>query len=79
MSQGPNGEPKIDRVKAITGLIGTVILAVFILGLSHSISTGFAGFEGGLPFLIIAVFCLLLAFYDFWDECLRKHKPGADK
>lgn len=79
MSQGPNGEPKRDRVKVITGLIGTVILAVFILGLSHSISTGFAGFEGGLPFLVIAVFCLILAFYDYWDECLRKKKAGSDK
>jgi len=74
MSQDSNGEQKRDRVKIVTGLIGTLILAVFILGLSHSISTGFAGFNGGLPFFVIAVFCLCLAFYDFWDQCLRKPK-----
>jgi len=79
MSHGPAGEQKKDRVKSITGLIGTLILAVFILGLSHSISTGFAGFNGGLPFLVIAVFCLSLAFYDYWDECLRKPKKITKK
>ena len=63
---------KTDRAKPITGLIGTATLVIFILGLSHSISTGFAGFEGGLPFLVIAVFVLLLAVWDYIDECLRK-------
>ena len=29
-----------DRHKTITGFIGSAILAVFILGLAHSISTG---------------------------------------
>ena len=61
-----------DRVKPVTGLIGTGLLIVFILGLSHSISTGFAGFSGGLPFMIIAIFVLLLAVWDYVDECLRK-------
>ena len=61
-----------DRVKPVTGLIGTALLVVFILGLSHSISTGFAGFEGGLPFMVIAIFVLLLAVWDYIDECLRK-------
>ena len=60
-------------VNAITGLIGFAILATFILGLSQSISIGFAGFWGGLPFLVIAVFVLILAGYNFWEECL-KHK-----
>lgn len=64
-----------DRNKAITGLIGCVGLAVFILGLAHSISTGFAGFWGGLPFWIISITVLSLAGYDYWDECLRKRKP----
>jgi len=58
--------------KMITGLIGLIMIAVFVLGLSHSISTGFAGFMGGLPFMVIAVFVLLLAAYDFWDQCVRK-------
>ena len=61
-----------DRIKSLTGLIGFVMLFAFIIGLAHSISTGFAGFWGGLPFWIIAVFVLLLAGYDYWDECLRK-------
>ena len=38
-------------VNLITGLIGFGLFAVFIIGLSHSISTGFAGFMGGLPFM----------------------------
>lgn len=67
-----NQNMKKDPVKRVTGLIAFVILAAFILGLAHSISTGFAGFKGGLPFWIISVFVLALAFYDYWDECLRK-------
>jgi len=59
-------------VKPVTGFIGTATLAVFIFGLAHSISTGFAGFWGGLPFWVISVFVVGLAAYDFWDECLRR-------
>ena len=66
-----------DRVKAWTGLIGSATLAVFILGLAHSISTGFAGFWGGFPFWIIAIFVLTLVGYDYWDSCLRKPKNGS--
>ena len=64
--------PKL--VRTITGAIGLAIMMVFIIGLSHSISTGFAGFWGGLPFAIIAFIVLSLAGYDFWDECLRKKR-----
>ena len=63
-----------DKNKRVTGLIGSLVLAVFIIGLAHSISTGFAGFWGGLPFWFIAIFVLGLVFYDYWDECVRK-KP----
>ena len=62
--------PKL--IRTITGGIGLAILMVFIIGLAHSISIGFAGFWGGLPFSIIAVVVLAMAGYDFWDECLRK-------
>lgn len=65
---------KTDPAKRLTGLIGFLIFAIFILGLSYSISTGFAGFEGGLPFMVIAILCLMMALYDYWDECLRKKK-----
>jgi hypothetical protein len=58
----------------ITGLIGLGLMATFILGLSHSISTGFAGFWGGLPFMCIAIFVLLLAAYNFWEDAIRKKK-----
>ncbi len=58
--------------KAIVGSIAIVVMVTFILGLAQSISTGFAGFWGGLPFWIISVAVLSLAVYDFWDECLRK-------
>ncbi|MEP3637479.1 MAG: hypothetical protein ABJN14_09500 [Paracoccaceae bacterium] len=59
-------------VKLIVGLIGTAILCIFVGGLSHSISTGFAGFTGGLPFMIIAIIVCAMAVYDFYDECIRK-------
>lgn len=59
-------------VKLVVGLIGTAFLCIFVGGLSHSISTGFAGFEGGLPFMIIAILVCGMAIYDFWDECVRK-------
>ena len=60
--------------KLIMGLIGTGLVCVFVVGLSHSISTGFAGFTGGLPFMVIIIIVLGMAIYDFWDECVRKKK-----
>ena len=63
-----------DRVKHITGLFASLLLAAFILGLAHSISTGFAGFWGGFPFWVISVAVLSLVFYDYWDTCIRKRK-----
>jgi len=61
-----------DKVKRITGLIGCLVLAVFIIGLAQSISSGFAGFWGGLPFWVISIVVLAMVFYDYWDECIRK-------
>jgi hypothetical protein len=62
----------MKNIRKITGLIGLGLLFTFILGLAHSISTGFAGFWGGLPFLVIAISVLSLVAYDYWDECIRK-------
>ena len=56
----------------ITGIIGLALMATFIIGLSHSISTGFAGFWGGFPFMCIAIFVLGLAAYNFWEDAVRK-------
>ena len=42
-------------IRIATGLIGVMLLASFVLGLSHSISTGFAGFWGGFPFMVITI------------------------
>ncbi len=58
----------------IMGLIGLGLMGTFILGLSHSISTGFAGFSGGLPFMCIAIFVLGLAVYNFYEDAIRKDK-----
>ncbi len=58
----------------ITGIIGLGLMFTFILGLSHSISTGFAGFWGGFPFMCIAIFVLALALYNFWEDAIRKKK-----
>ena len=54
----------------------TLLFAGFVLGLAHSISTGFAGFWGGLPFWVISLFVLSLAAYDAWDEGVRKLRNG---
>jgi len=61
-------------VKLIAGLIASLTLATFVLGLAYSISTGAAGFWGGLPFWVITLSVLSMVFYDFWDECIRKNK-----
>jgi hypothetical protein len=61
-------------VTFIVAAIGTGLMMTFIIGLSYSISTGFAGLKGGLPFMIIAGFVICLALYDFWDEAIRKGK-----
>ena len=52
-------------LEKIFGLIGTLLVAVFVLGLAESISSGAAGFWGGLPFWIICIAVLVLVFYDF--------------
>ncbi len=59
-------------VEKITGLIATILVAVFVLGLAESISSGFAGFWGGLPFWVISISILSLVVYDYWNSCLRK-------
>ncbi|MEW9920218.1 hypothetical protein AB2B41_11415 [Marimonas sp. MJW-29] len=56
----------------IMGVIGIGLMAIFVLGLSQSISTGFAGFWGGFPFMCIAIFVLILALYNFYEETIRK-------
>ena len=61
-----------QRVKQVLGLIATILFAIFIFGLSHSISTGFAGFWGGLPFAVIAIFVVGLACCDLWDETVNQ-------
>ncbi len=64
----------LPLVPIITGLIGFGLLASFVLGLAHSISTGFAGFFGGLPFTVITVGVLAMVGYDYWDQCWRRKR-----
>ena len=64
--------------KIIVGLIATAIIITFIVGLAHSISTGFAGFWGGLPFWVISVSVLSMAVYNFWEDCVRKKKDNGN-
>ncbi len=59
-------------VNKISGLVGSLLVSVFVLGLAQSISHGAAGFWGGLPFWIICLSILPLIAYDFWDSCIRK-------
>ena len=60
------------RIRLLTAAIGTALVMVFVFGLAHSISTGFAGFWGGLPFWVITLIVMSMAGYDFWDETVRK-------
>jgi len=48
----------------ITIFLGIALVAIFVIGLAWSISTGLAGFWKGLPFWIIVVFCLCLLIVD---------------
>ena len=58
----------------IMGAIGSGLMIVFVVGLSRSISTGFADFWGGFPFAVIAVFVILLALYNFCEDAIRGKK-----
>ncbi len=61
-------------LEKIFGLIGVTLVAAFVLGLAESISSGAAGFWGGLPFWVICFSVLVLVVYDYWDTCLRRKK-----
>ncbi len=61
------------NLEKIFGLIGVALVAAFILGLAESISSGAAGFWGGLPFWVICIAVLVLILYDLWDTCFRKN------
>jgi hypothetical protein len=65
---------KQRQIDKISGAIGALILMVFVFGLSHSISKGFAGFWGGFPFMIITIVSIGLVVFDYWDTCLREKK-----
>lgn len=58
----------------IVAAVATALMATFVIGLSYSISTGFAGFWGGLPFMVIIIFVIALAVYDFWEDAIKKGK-----
>ena len=47
-----------------TIFFGIALVAIFVIGLAWSISTGLAGFWKGLPFWIIVIFCLYLLILD---------------
>ena len=59
-------------IKLMTAGIGTLLVMVFVFGLAESISSGFAGFWGGMPFWSIATTVMLMVLYDFYDETIRK-------
>ena len=61
---------KTSRI--VIALIANGLFLLFIFGLAHSISTGFVGFWGGLPFWIISLFVTIFALYDVFDEMRKK-------
>jgi len=48
----------------LTIFLGVALVALFVIGLAWSISTGLAGFWRGLPFWVIIIFCLYLLIID---------------
>ena len=52
----------------ITIILGIALVAMFVIGLAWSISTGLAGFWKGLPFWVIVIFCLFLVIVDSWKS-----------
>jgi hypothetical protein len=55
-------------LNGFSAFIATAILAIFVIALAQSISAGFAGFWGGLPFWMIIIFVLSLAIYNLFEE-----------
>lgn len=66
-------------VSRVTGFVATAGVITFITGLAWSISTGFAGFWGGLPFWIISLSVLGMVVFDYWDSCIRNKSNGAPR
>ena len=58
----------------LTIFIGIAFVAIFVIGLAWSISTGLAGFWKGLPFWIIVIFCLYLLIYDSLKSIKKQSK-----
>ena len=56
----------------ITIIIGISLVAIFVIGLAWSISTGLAGFWRGLPFWFIVIFCLYLLILDSLKSIKKK-------
>ena len=48
----------------LTIFFGIALVAIFVIGLAWSISSGLAGFWNGLPFWVIVIFCLSLLIVD---------------
>lgn len=61
-------------LRLVTATLGVAMVMTFVIGLSISISSGFAGFWGGLPFVIIIAIVLGMVLYDYWDECIRRRE-----
>ena len=57
----------------ITIIIGVALVAIFVIGLAWSISTGLAGFWRGLPFWFIVIFCLFLLIVDSIKSIRKKN------
>lgn len=63
-------------INILTGIIGTALFAIFAIGLTHSVATGFAGFNGALPLILIVGFVLCLVLYDLWDQAFRQRNQN---
>ena len=62
------------RIDQIAGVIAVALLVWFIIGLAESISSGFAGFWGGLPVWVIGIFVLGIVIHDLWAATFSKNR-----
>ncbi|MEM7169747.1 MAG: hypothetical protein AAF530_06230 [Pseudomonadota bacterium] len=59
----------MDRIDSIiAAVVGIGILAAFTVGLAESINAA--------PFWVIVGIVLVLAFRDFYDDCIKKNRNG---
>ena len=62
------------RTQMITVAISTLFSMIFMLGLTESITAGFADFNAGVPFGMVALTIMAMELFDFYDATVYNSK-----